>query len=327
MNLGIETIIIIGVVLVFFYIVFSSFKVLPEYERIVVLRLGKYAGTRGPGLTILIPFLEGGRRVDMRERFLEIPRQTAISKDNTSIDIDFLVYYRVVNPKLSVLEIENVVQASLNIAATTLRAVIGDIELDDVLAKREQINDVLRVKLDEVTERWGLKITRVEIREVEPPPSVKDAMNRQMASERERRATVTKAEGERSAAVMVAEGEKTSAILRSEGEKLSLVLRAQGEQEAQLLLAQGRAAALQALYQEAKDLDENTMVLQYLDTLRAVGSSPSTKFILPMELTSMMSRLIDTMQRNAISVAPAPSAPAPAAPPVPPVPPIPPSET
>lgn len=298
MNMGLDTILVILVILFIFYFVFSSFRVLPEYERLVVLRLGKYAGTRGPGLTFILPFLESTRKTDMRERFLEIPRQTAISKDNTSIDIDFLVYYRVVNPKLSVLEIENVVQASLNIAATTLRAVIGDIELDDVLAKREQINDVLRVKLDEVTERWGIKITRVEIREVEPPPSVKEAMNRQMASERERRAMVIRAEGERAAAIMVAEGEKQSAILRAEGEKLGSVLRAEGERQAQLLLAQGRAAALEALYQEAKDLDEKTMVLQYLDALRAIGASPSTKFVLPMEITGLMNRLTDVMQQN-----------------------------
>jgi regulator of protease activity HflC (stomatin/prohibitin superfamily) len=298
MNMGLDTILVIVVILFIFYFVFSSFRVLPEYERLVVLRLGKFAGTRGPGLTFILPFLESTRKVDMRERFLEIPRQTAISKDNTAIDIDFLVYYRVVNPKLSVLEIENVVQASLNIAATTLRAVIGDIELDDVLAKREQINDVLRVKLDEVTERWGIKITRVEIREVEPPTSVKEAMNRQMASERERRAMVIRAEGERAAAIMVAEGEKQSAILRAEGEKQGSVLRAEGERQAQLLLAQGRAAGLEALYQEAKDLDDKTMVLQYLDALRAVGTSPSTKFVLPMEITGLMNRLADAMQQN-----------------------------
>jgi regulator of protease activity HflC (stomatin/prohibitin superfamily) len=292
----VQSVIAIAVGLFVVYLAVSIVRVVPEYERLVVLTLGKYAGTRGPGITAVIPLLETAKRVDLRERFLEIPRQTAISKDNTAIDIDFLVYYRIVNPKLSVLEVENVVQASLGIAATTLRAVIGDIELDDVLAKREQINDVLRVKLDEVTERWGLKVTRVEIREVEPPKLVQDAMNRQMSAERERRATVTKAEGERSAAIMVAEGEKQSAILRAEGEKESLVRRAEGEQQAQLLLAQGRASALEALFAEAKDIDEKTMMLQYLDTLRAVGASPSTKFVLPMELTSLMSRFMNAMQ-------------------------------
>ncbi len=296
MPLPVEAIVVAVLVLFLFYIVFSAVRIVPEYERLVVLALGKYAGTRGPGIIFIIPFLETARKVDLRERFLEIPRQTAISKDNTAIDIDFLVYYRVVNPKLAVLEVENVVQASLNIAATTLRAVIGDIELDDVLAKREGINDVLRVKLDEVTERWGLKVTRVEIREVEPPRDIQDAMNRQMSAERERRATVTRAEGERQAAIMVAEGEKQSAILRAEGEKEATVRRAEGEQQAQLLLARGRAAALEALFEEAKDVDEKTLMLQYLDALRSVGSSPSTKFVVPMELTSMMNRFMGAMQ-------------------------------
>lgn len=301
----VEAIVVVFLVLFIFYIVFSAVRIVPEYERLVVLALGKYAGTRGPGIIFIIPFLETARKVDLRERFLEIPRQTAISKDNTAIDIDFLVYYRVVNPKLSILEVENVVQASLNIAATTLRAVIGDIELDDVLAKREEINDILRVKLDEVTERWGLKVTRVEIREVEPPRDVQDAMNRQMSAERERRATVTRAEGNRQAAIMVAEGEKQSAILRAEGEKEAMVRRAEGEQQAQLLQAQGRASALAALYSEAKEIDEKTLMMQYLDTLRSVGNSPSTKFVMPVELTGMLSRFMTAMQAAATVDAPA----------------------
>ncbi|MCK6577432.1 MAG: SPFH/Band 7/PHB domain protein [Anaerolineae bacterium] len=290
--MGFEPIILIFLILVLVWIVLSVFRIVPEYERLVVLSLGRYAGTRGPGFTIVIPLLESVRKVDLRERFLEIPRQTAISRDNSSIDIDFLVYYRVVNPKLAVLEIENVVTASLNIAATTLRAVIGDIELDDVLAKREQINDVLRVKLDEVTERWGLKVTRVEIREVEPPAAIRDAMNRQMSAERERRATVTRAEGERAAAIMVAEGDKQGNILKAEGERQSAILRAEGERQAQVLLAEGRASALRALFAEAKEVDEKTLMLQYLDALREVGSSGSTKFVVPMELTSMMARFM-----------------------------------
>jgi regulator of protease activity HflC (stomatin/prohibitin superfamily) len=283
-----EGLILILLILILVTVLLNTFRVLPEYERLVVLALGKYAGTRGPGITVVIPLLEVAKKVDLRERFLEIPRQTAISRDNTSIDIDFLVYYRVVNPKLAVLEVENVVQASLNIAATTLRAVIGDIELDHVLSKREQINDTLRIKLDEVTERWGLKITRVEIREIEPPREIKEAMNRQMSAERERRATVTRADGEREAAIATAEGAKRAAILRAEGEREAAILRAEGERQAQLLQAQGRAAALQALLADAQNLDEKTMMLQYLDALREVGSSPSTKFVVPMEVTSLM---------------------------------------
>jgi regulator of protease activity HflC (stomatin/prohibitin superfamily) len=261
-------------------------RVVPETERLVVLRLGRFAGTRGPGIVIILPF-EDARRVDIRERFLDIPSQTAITKDNAPIDIDFLVYYRVIEPKLAVLQVENVVSAAVNIATTTLRAVIGDISLDDVLAKREQINDTLRIKLDEITERWGMKVTTVEIREIKPPREVQEAMNRQMTAERERRAVVTRASGEREASIAVAEGEKQAAILRSEGLKQSKVLEASGEREAQVLRAQGFAMSLQAIYSQAKDIDQKTMALQYLDTLRTVGASASTKFIIPIELVTL----------------------------------------
>jgi regulator of protease activity HflC (stomatin/prohibitin superfamily) len=278
-------------IIVVIYFILTSIRIVPEYERLVVLALGRYAGTRGPGITLIIPFIEVAKRVDLRERFLEIPSQSLISRDNVPINIDFLVYYRVVDPKLSILTIDDVVRASLNIAATTLRAVIGDIDLDDVLAKREQINDTLRIKLDEVTERWGLKITRVEIREVAPPREVQEAMNRQMSAERARRATVTEAEGNRQAAITVAEGEKQAAILRAEGEKQAAILLAEGEQQAQELRALGYGAGLKALEEQAKLLNEKTMMLQYMETLRVMGSSASTKFIVPMEVTALMQRL------------------------------------
>jgi regulator of protease activity HflC (stomatin/prohibitin superfamily) len=291
-------ILVLFLILLFFWLLSRLIRVVPETERLVVLSLGRYAGTRGPGIVIILPVIEQARKVDIRERFLDIPSQTAITKDNAPIDIDFLVYYRVVDPKLAVLQVDNVVSAAVNIATTTLRAVIGDISLDDVLAKREQINDTLRMKLDEITERWGMKVTTVEIREIKPPRDVQEAMNRQMTAERERRAMVTKASGERESAIAVAEGEKQAAILRSEGIKQSAVLEAEGERQAQLLRAQGFAMALQAIYSQAKDVDEKTMALQYLDALRQVGSSPSTKFILPMELTSLMQNFTATMTGN-----------------------------
>lgn len=308
-------ILILGFVLAFFYILLSFIRIVPEYERLVVLQLGRYAGTRGPGITHIIPFFEKAMKVDLRERFLEIPRQTAITKDNAPIAIDFLVYYRVVDPKLSVLQVDNVVRASLNIATTTLRAVIGDIPLDDVLAKRESINDVLRVKLDEITVRWGMKITSVEIREIDPPKDVQDAMNRQMTAERVRRATVTQASGEREAKIMVAEGEKQAAVLRAEanqqaailqaeGEKQAAVLRAEGERQAQFLKAQGFAAGLQAIQAEAKDAAPNTMALQYFETLRAMGEGEATKFVLPMELTGMMQQFMLNLSQNSAAHVP-----------------------
>ncbi len=289
---------VIAVVLIFFYILTRMIRIVPETERLVVLSLGRYAGTRGPGIVLIIPLIEQARNVDIREKFFDIPSQTAITKDNAPIDIDFLVYYRVIDPKLSVLQVESVVSAAVNIATTTLRAVIGDISLDDVLAKREQINDTLRVKLDEITERWGMKVTTVEIREIKPPREVQDAMNRQMTAERERRATVTRASGEREASIAVAEGEKQAAILRSEGVMKSAVLEAEGERQAQLLRAQGFATALQAISAQAKDLDDNTMALQYLDALRDVGASPSTKFILPIELVNLAQQFTGNLTGN-----------------------------
>lgn len=292
------SILIIFLILIVFYLIVRTFRIIPEYERLVILALGRYAGTRGPGLTIVLPFLEQAIRVDMREKFLDIPAQTAITQDNAPIAIDFLVYYRVVDPKLSIIAVDHVVRASTNIATTTLRAVIGDISLDDVLSKREQINDTLRVKLDEVTERWGLKITSVEIREIEPPRDVQDAMNRQMSAERERRALVTKASGEREAAIAVAEGEKQAAILRAEGQKQSSILQAEGERQAQLLRAQGFAAALKTVEEEAHLASSNTMYLQYMNALRDIGASPATKFVLPMELISMAQQFASGLVTN-----------------------------
>jgi regulator of protease activity HflC (stomatin/prohibitin superfamily) len=287
----------LAIVLFIFWVVTRWIRIIPEYERLVILRLGTYGGTRGPGVVIVAAPFEQAIRIDMRERFLEIPRQTAISKDNAPINVDFLVYYRVVDPRLTVTAVDNAVRAAVNVAATTLRSVIGDISLDDVLSKREGINDTLRVKLDEVTENWGLKVTRVEIREIEPPRDVQDAMNRQMTAERQRRAAVTTAEGERQSAIMVAEGQKQAQILKAEGDKQAAILKAEGERQAQLLKAQGYAAGLEAIYSEARNVDPNTMTLQYLETLKEVGASPATKFVLPMEITSLMTRMSGLMGR------------------------------
>jgi regulator of protease activity HflC (stomatin/prohibitin superfamily) len=283
---------IIGIVAIVFFgwIIVNTFRIVVDYKRLVILRLGTYAGTRGPGITLVLPFLESATSVDMREKFLDIPAQTAITKDNASILIDFLVYYRITDPMLSVLKVDHVERASANIATTTLRAVIGDIELDGVLSKREQINDILRVKLDEATERWGLKVTAVEIREIEPPRDILDAMNRQMSAERDRRAEVTRAQGEREAAIARAEGQKQSAILKAEGERESAILAAEGEKLAQKLRAEGYAEALSAIHASAATLDEKTMALQYMDMLQKVGTSPSTKFVVPMELVSFVEK-------------------------------------
>jgi regulator of protease activity HflC (stomatin/prohibitin superfamily) len=266
-----------------------------EYERFVIFRLGRSIGAKGPGLIILIPFIDTATKVDLREQFMEVPQQTAITKDNAPISVDFLTYWKVSDPERSVLQVGNFAAASQGIATTTLRAVIGDITLDDVLAQRERINQTLRSKLDEVTERWGVKITAVEIREITPPRDVQEAMNRQMSAERTRRALVTEADGKRQAAITLAEGEKMSAILRAEGMKQSAILEAEGQKMAQALRAEGFASALEEIFKSAKNVDANTMLIQYLEALKSIGASPATKYIFPMEFTGLMRPLAEMM--------------------------------
>ncbi len=268
---------------------------LKDYERLARFRWGNFEGMKGPGPIFLIPIIHAAKKVDLRTEVMDIPRQTNITKDNAPIDIDFLVYMRVMaaQAERSVLEVEDYRSAVIGLATTTLRAVVGDIDLDDVLSQRERINNTLREKLDSETERWGIKVTNVEIREIEPPRDIQEAMNRQMSAERVRRAVVREAEGTREAAVTVAEGEKQAAILKAEGEKQAEILQAEGDQQAAILRAQGFADALNQIYVVAQNIDANTLSLQYFDTLKELGASESTKFIFPMEFTNLLSPFID----------------------------------
>jgi len=269
-------------------IAFLPLRVVPEYRRVVVFRLGKMLGLRGPGLVELVPLLDRTVTVDLREFYLEIPKQIAITKDNAPISIDFITFFKVVDAEASVVQVENFSGAAQNVAATTLRSVVGDISLDNVLAQRDQINEVLRAKLDEVTERWGVKVTTVEIREVTPPPAVQEAMTRQMSAERTRRALVTEAEGDKAAAILRAEGSKEANILSAEGAKQANILEAEGERQAAILRAEGFALALTTVFESARGVDAKTMGIQYLEALKALGASPSTKFVLPLEFSSLL---------------------------------------
>jgi regulator of protease activity HflC (stomatin/prohibitin superfamily) len=275
----------------------QSVRIVREYQRIVLFRLGKCVGVRGPGPVWMIPFVDRPVLVDMRELFVEIPHQSCITKDNVPIQIDFLVYRQVIDAVSSVIAVTNFHNAAQGIAATSLRAVIGDIVLDDVLARREQINQDLRIKLDEVTERWGVKVTAVEIREVVPAKDVQDAMNRQMSAERTRRAAVTEAEGKRQATITVAEGEKQSQILRAEGERQS-----------QILKAEGYGQALQTVFASANLIDSKTMTLQVIDGLKALGASPSSKFVIPMEFTKLLGQVGQYLDNSLQSSADVPTA-------------------
>jgi len=266
----------------------QAIRIVQEYERLVVFRLGRSVGTRGPGLILLIPFIDRAQKVDLREQVREIPHQTSITLDNAPISIDFLWYYKVVSAEDSVLQVANFEIAAQGMATTTLRSVIGGIPLDDVLSQRDHINQVLRVKLDEVTERWGVKVTNVEIREIVPPRDVQDAMNRQMTAERVRRALVTESTGTRDAEVNVAEGKKQATILQAEGDKEANIRRAEGDKKSQLLRAEGFSSALEKIFVVAQTIDQKTMTLQYFETLKEMGASPATKYIFPMEFTSML---------------------------------------
>ena len=265
----------------------ASIKIVREYQRVVLFRLGRASGARGPGLTLINPITDRITWVDLREQYLEIPHQTAITQDNAAIAIDFFIFYKVLDPLTSVLAVQDFKGAAINIASTTLRSVVGDMSLDDVLSKREDMNSVLRIKLDDVTERWGVKVSNVEVREIKPPPAVLEAMTRQMGAERARRALVTEAEGQKSASITVAEGQKQSAILQAEGDRQSAELR-----------AQGFAAALRRILEVAGDVDKTTMTLQYLETLKQIGASPSTKFVVPVELTNLVSGILGPQASN-----------------------------
>ena len=286
-----------GAVVLGIILLASAIRIVPEYVRLVVFRLGRCIGAKGPGIVFLIPVVDRGVSVDLREQVREIPHQTSITKDNAPISIDFLWYYKVLNPMESVLQVGNFEAAAQGMATTTLRAVIGGIMLDEVLSEREHINNMLRTRLDEVTERWGVKVTNVEIREIIPPREVQDAMNRQMSAERIRRAVVTESTGTREAAINVADGEKQSAILRAEGEKQSNILRAEGEKQAQVLRADGFSVALDKIFSIAQTVDQKTMTLQYFEALKSIGAGASTKFIFPLEFTSMMTNFMKGDQK------------------------------
>ena len=286
--------IVVAIVVFVLVALYLSVRIVQQYERMVIFRLGQTGPTlvRGPGLRFLIPIIDKPLKVDIREKFIEVPSQTTITKDNAPINIDFLIFWYITDPLRSLVNVQNFAGALQGIATTTLRAVIGDILLDDVLSKRDQINEVLRAKLDEQTERWGGKVTTVEIREIIPPRDVQEAMNRMLSAERNRRAVITESEGTRQANINVAEGEKQAAILRSEGRR-----------QAQILEAEGFSQALERIFGAAHNIDDKTMTLQYLEALKALGQSPSTKYVIPVELVELANRVSGFTERGLRSAA------------------------
>lgn len=278
----------------------TAIVMVQQYQKLVVQRFGTYTGTKDSGLHFLVPFVHHGTKVDLRERVVRVPTQKYITSDNVVVDMDFVIYYRVMDTMAdrAVLEVQNFRDAVVNLAYATLRAVVGATTLAEALAEREKIRDALQVRMDEVTERWGVKVSQVEINEIDPPPGVKQAMEREKSAEAIKTAEITESEGARQSQINRAEGDKQSAILRAEGERQSEILKAEGEQQSQILRAQGFSQALQNIYEVAKDVDTQTMSLQYFDTLKSLGDSPSTKWIFPMEFTGMLGGFLDNFKGN-----------------------------
>ncbi|MBN18844.1 MAG: hypothetical protein CL758_05135 [Chloroflexi bacterium] len=273
---------------------------LKDYERIARFKWGNFSGMKGPGPTLMIPIMHSGVKVDLRTEVIDIPRQTNITKDNAPIDIDFLIYLRVIEEEAhkSVLEVENYRMAVIGLSTTTLRAVVGEMTVDEVLSQREKINTMLRTKLDNETGRWGIKVTNVEIKTIEPAADIQEAMNRQMSAERVRRAVIIEAEGTRQSAITVAEGEKQAAILKAEGHQQAEILTAEGDKQAAVLRAEGYSVSLDKIQNIAKDITTNTMSLQYFETLKSIGEGQSTKYIFPMEFTNLLKPFIESNKDN-----------------------------
>ena len=273
-------------------------RVVRQYERMVVLRWGKFLDVRGPGLRIVIPFMDQPFKVDLREQVDRVPTQKYITSDNVVVDMDFVIYYRVLTDseevRKAIVEIENYRVATINLSFATLRAVIGSTTLSEALSEREKIRDQLQVRMDEVTGRWGIKVSQVEINEIDPPPGVKAAMEREKSAAAIKTAEITESEGTRQADINRAEGEKQAAILRAEGSRQSEILTAEGDQQAAILRADGFSTALERINSVAQAADARTMSLQYFDTLNKLGGSPATKFIFPMEFTSMLQSFVSS---------------------------------
>ena len=276
-------------------------RIVNQYERMVILRFGKMLGeVRGPGIRLVIPFVDKSIKVDIRERVDRVPTQKYITADNVVVDMDFVIYYKVEEDQVerAVLEIENFKMATINLSYATLRAVIGGTVLSEALSQRETIRDQLQVRMDEVTGRWGVKVRQVEINEIDPPPGVKVAMEREKSAAAIKIAEITESEGTRQAAINVAEGQKQADILNAEGARQAEILRAEGDQQASILRADGFSIALDKINSVAQTADARTMSLQYFETLKQLGTGAATKFIFPMEFTNMLQGFIGSVTRQ-----------------------------
>lgn len=275
-------------------ILVSCIKIVPQAHAVVVERLGGYLATWGVGLHFKVPFLDRvARKIILKEQVVDFPPQPVITKDNVTMQIDTVVYFQITDPKLFTYGVENPIMAIENLTATTLRNIIGDLELDETLTSRETINTKMRASLDVATDPWGIKVNRVELKNIIPPKAIQDAMEKQMKAERERREAVTRAEGEKKSTILVAEGKKESAILEAEAEKTAAILRAEAKKEATVREAEGQAAAILKVqqanaeglrYLKEADLDANVLQLKSIEAFAKAADGKATKIIIPSEI-------------------------------------------
>jgi regulator of protease activity HflC (stomatin/prohibitin superfamily) len=264
-------------VAIFIYLA-QAIRILRQFEKGLIETFGQYSATVGPGLVLIFPPFQALRKVDMREQVMDVPPQEVITKDNASVTVDAVFYFQITDPVKVVYNVANFALAAIKLAQTNLRNIIGDMELDQTLTSRERINTQLRQVLDEATDKWGVKVVRVEIQRIEPPRDITDSMSKQMKAEREKRA-----------AILEAEGLKQAAILKAEGGKMAVVLEAEGHKQSQVLRSEGEAQAITTVYNaiHAGKPTNDLIAIKYLETLEKVADGKATKIFLPIELTGM----------------------------------------
>ena len=287
-------IVLLVVIVLVLWVLASCIRIVPQAYAVVLERLGAYKATWSTGIHFKVPFIERvARRVNLKEQVVDFPPQPVITKDNVTMQIDTVVFFQITDPKLYAYGVENPIMAIENLSATTLRNIIGDMELDETLTSREVINTRMRASLDEATDPWGIKVNRVELKNIIPPAAIQDDMEKQMKAERERREAILKAEGEKRSTILVAEGKKQSAILDAEAEKQAAILHAEAQKERMIKEAEGQAQAVLKVQQATAEglrmikdagADESVLTLKSLEALTKVADGKATKIIIPSEI-------------------------------------------
>jgi regulator of protease activity HflC (stomatin/prohibitin superfamily) len=292
--------IVLGLLLLFVIVLLSrTVRIVPQARAGIVERFGKYKQTLPAGLNVVVPFIDRVRYlIDLREQVVSFPPSSVITEDNLTVEIDTVIYFQVIDPVAATYEIANYIQAVEQITMTTLRNIVGGMDLEQTLTSRERINSGLRGVLDEATDKWGIRVGRVEIKSIDPPPSIKDTMEKQMRADRDKRAAILTAEGQRQSAILTAEGQKQSAILSAEGARESQILRAQADREAAILRAQGEGQAIQTVFQAIHDgnPDQSLLAYQYLQMMPKIAAGDANKlWIVPSEIGKALEGLGSTM--------------------------------